>query len=173
MTTEKQQKTYVALMVVVVILLLGAQFGLQYMFRQASAELVSVTNSLAAENKTFQSRRSLSERYKAFQEKMLGQSGSDRQFPLSGIDLFAALNNIFRDYSIESVNKSTTTGTQPGQPFTLQIEFKGQYYNLIKALAAARESGILMRVSALSVEAQGDGNVKGTMSIISTSRAQG
>jgi hypothetical protein len=87
---------------------------------------------------------------------------------VNGALLFQALNSVMTDYNIEFVNAGSTVGVQPGANFTLQIKFSGQYYNLVKALAAIRESGFIMRISELNVNAEGDGAVNGTMSIIST-----
>jgi hypothetical protein len=75
-----------------------------------------------------------------------------------------------KDYSIDFVNAGSTVGVKPGANFTLQIKFSGQYYNLVKALAAIRESGFIMRISELNLNAEGHGTVNGTMSIISTAQ---
>jgi hypothetical protein len=173
MTSEKQTKAYGALMVVVAILLLGAQFGLQFIFRQSSDELVSTRTSLENDKRTLNNQRSLSERFESFRNLTLGQSGTDRQFPLSGIELYTALSNVLRDYQIDFSNATPNTGVQPGAPFTLQIRFNGPYYNVIKALASIRESSYIMRISNLTINAEGGGNVSGTMNIVSTARAQG
>ena len=87
---------------------------------------------------------------------------------MNGALLFQALNSVMQDYNIEFVNAGSTVGVQPGANFTLQIRFSGRYYNLMKALAAIRESGFIMRISELNVNAEGNGIVNGTMSIIST-----
>jgi len=155
----------------VVVLLLAAQFGLQYIFRQVSDELVSVRTSLASDQRDLNSQRSLSERYKSFQLLAQGQSGTDRQFPVNGRELFTALDSVLRDYSIEFTNTEPNVGLNPGS-FTLNIQFNGQYYNVLKALATIRESSYIMRISDLKLSAEGNGNVKGTMRIVSTAQAQ-
>jgi len=168
MTADKQSKAYGVLIFFVVVLLLAAQFGLRYMFKQSSEELVSLQTSLAGDKNHLNSQMSLSSRYDIFQELTRGHAGVERQFPVNGALLFQALNHVMRDYNIDFVNAGSTVGVQPGANFTLQIRFSGQYYNLIKALAAIRESGFIMRISELNVSAEGDGAVNGTMSIIST-----
>ena len=168
MTSEKQGKAYGVLIFFVVVLLLGAQFGLQYMFRRSSEELVSLQSSVEDDRNRLNSQMSLSSRYDAFQELVRGHTGIERQFPVDGAVLFQALNSVMRDYNIDFVNAGSTVGVQPGANFTLQIRFSGQYYNLMKALAAIRESGFIMRISELNVSAEGRGAVNGTMSIIST-----
>ena len=168
MTADKQGKAYGVLIFFVVVLLLGAQFGLQYMFKQSSEELVSLQYTLSNEKNQLNSQTSLSARYDIFQELAEGHAGTERQFPVNGALLFQALNDVMSDYNIDFVNAGTTVGVLPGATFTLQIRFSGQYYNLIKALAAIRESGFIMRISELNVSAEGDGAVNGTMSIIST-----
>ena len=168
MTAEKQGRAYGVLIFFVVVLLLGAQFGLQYMFKQSSEELMSLQSSLSNEKGQLDSQMSLSSRYDSFQALTQGYSGADRQFPVNGALLFQALNSVMKDYNIDFVNAGSTVGVQPGANFTLQIKFSGQYYNLMKALAAIRESGYIMRISELNIAAEGDGAVNGTMSIIST-----
>jgi|GEM_PF-3093084 len=168
MTAEKQSRAYGVLIFFVVVLLLGAQFGLQYMFKQSSEELVSIQSSLSNDKRQLSSQRSLSSRYDVFQELAQGTAGTERQFPVNGALLFQALNSVMKDYNIDFVNAGSTVGVNPGANFTLQIRFSGQYYNLIKALAAIRESGYIMRISELNVNAEGNGLVNGTMSIIST-----
>jgi hypothetical protein len=172
MTSEKQGKAYGVLIFFVVVLLLAAQFGLQYMFKMSSEELVFVQSSLSNDQRQLDTQMTLSSRYDIFHELAQGQVGADRQFPVNGAVLFQALNSVMTDYHIDFVNAGSTVGVQPGATFTLQIRFSGQYYDLIKALAAIRESGFIMRLSELNVNAEGDGIVNGTMSIISTA-AQG
>ena len=156
MTPEKQNKAYGILIFFVVVLLLGAQFGLQYMFKQSSEELVSVQESLETDKRQLNSQMSLSSRYDIFQDLAQGHSGNERQFPMNGALLFQALNAVMMDYNIDFVNAGSTVGVLPGANFTLQIRFSGQYYNLVKALAAIRESGFIMRISELNVTAEGN-----------------
>ena len=173
MTAEKQSKAYGILIFFVVILLLGAQYGLQYMFKQSSEELVSLQQTLENDKRQLDSQVSLSSRYDIFQELAQGHAGAERQFPVNGALLFQALNSVMQNYNIDFVNTTSTVGVQPGADFTLQISFSGQYYNVMKALAAIRESGFIMRISELNLSAQGNGLVSGTISIISTAaRAQ-
>jgi hypothetical protein len=157
----------------VVVLLLAAQFVLQYTLRQASDELVSVKTSLSSDERTLNSQRSLNERYKTFQQIVAGQAGTDRKFPVNGRELHEAVSSVLSDYSIEFDSNTSNVGVQPGAAFTLQITFSGQYYNVIKALAAIRESSYIMRMSELNLTAEGGGAVRGTMSIVSTAQAQG
>ena len=172
MTAEKQGKAYGVLMFFVVVLLLAAQGGLQYIFRQSSEELVSLSTSLASDKRNLTSQRSLSDRYKSFQALAQGYTGTDRQFPINRRELFTALSDVLRDYSIEFTNSSPNAGVQPGAAFTLTIAFSGEYYKVMKALAAIRESGYIMRISEIRLKAVGSGNVSGTMSIVSTAQAQ-
>jgi hypothetical protein len=172
MAPEKQQRAYGILMFFAVVLLLGAQYVLQYTLRQASDELVNVKTELASDDSTLNAQRSLNERYKTFQQIVSGHAGTDRKFPVNGRELFTALSNVLQVYDIEFTSNSTTAGVQPGGSFTLQIAFNGQYYNVIKALAAIRESSYIMRISQLNLGAEGSGIVRGTMSIVSTAQAQ-
>jgi hypothetical protein len=156
----------------VVVLLLGAQFVLQYTLRQASDELVSVKTSVASDERTLNAQRSLNGRYKTFQQAVAGHTGADRKFPVNGRELYTALANVLHDYSIEFTSSSSNAGVQPGAGFTLQIAFSGRYYNVIKALAAIRESNYIMRISELNLAAEGSGIVKGAMNIVSVAQAQ-
>jgi hypothetical protein len=155
-----------------VVLLLGAQFVLQYTLRQASDELVSVKTSLSSDERTLNAQRSLNERYKTFQQVVSGHTGTDRKFPIDGIELYTALSNVLTLYDIEFTSGTSTAGVQPGAGFTLRITFSGQYYNVIKALAAIRESSYIMRMSELNITANGAGSVSGTMNIVSTAQAR-
>jgi hypothetical protein len=169
---EKQHRAYGILMFFAVVLLLGAQYVLQYTLRQASDELVSAKTTLSSDERTLNAQRSLNERYKTFQQIVAGQAGTDRKFPVNGRELFTALSNVLQVYNIEFTNSSPNAEVQPGAGFTLQITLSGQYYNVIKALAAIRESSYIMRISQLNLRADGNGVVRGTMSIVSTAQAQ-
>jgi hypothetical protein len=155
-----------------VMLLLGAQFVLQYTLRQASDELISVKTTLSSDEGTLNAQRSLNDRYKTFQVLVAGHAGTDRKFPVNGRELYEALANVLRVYNIEFTVGGTTAGVQPGASFTLQIAFSGDYYNVIKALAAIRESSYIMRISQLNLTAEAAGAVRGRMNIVSTAQAQ-
>ena len=160
------------MMFFVVMLLLGAQFVLQYTLRQSSDELISVKTSLSSDERTLNAQRSLNERYKTFQQIVTGHAGTDRKFPVSGSELYTALANVLRDYNIEFTTSGSTAGVQPGAGFTMTITFSGQYYNVIKALAAIRESSYIMRMSDLNLTALCGGVVSGRMNIVSTAQVQ-
>jgi hypothetical protein len=171
MTAEKQHKLYGVLMFFVIILFLGAQYLLQYTLKDASERLVSVRTSLASEKKTLDSQKSLNERYKSFELLASGQGGTERQFPENASELFIALDRVLKEYQVEFTNSSPNSNIQPGGSFVLSISFTGPYYNVIKALAAIRESEYIMRITELKLNAQGSGVVKGTMNITSTARS--
>ncbi|MDR1965765.1 MAG: hypothetical protein LBQ36_03570 [Synergistaceae bacterium] len=171
MTPEKQQKMYGVLTFFVIVLMLAAQFVLQYTLKEASEQLVSVSSSLATDKKNRDTQRGLNERLKAFELSAAGQNGGDRQFPLTASDLFVALDRVLRDYAIEFTNSSPNSQVQPGGNFVLTISFSGPYYNVMKALAAIRESEYIMRISDLRLNAEGNGTVRGTMNIVSTARS--
>ncbi|MDR1651034.1 MAG: hypothetical protein LBR87_04540 [Synergistaceae bacterium] len=171
MTPEKQQKMYGVLMFFSVVLLLAAQFVLQHTLRGASEQLISLQSSLAQDQKQLGAQRSLSERYAVFERLATGQGGTERQFPLNGRELFTALAAVLTNYQIEFTNTSPNREVQPGGNFVLTIRFKGPYYNVIKALAAIRESHYIMRMSELRLNAVGGGVVEGNMSIVSTAQS--
>jgi hypothetical protein len=170
MTAEKQHRMYGVVMFFVIVLMLGAQFLLQYTLKEASGQLVSVSSSLATDKRTLESQRSLSERYKSFELLATSQGGANRQFPLTPSELYIALDRVLKDYSIEFTQSTSNQQVQAGGTFTLTISFSGPYYNVLKALAAIRESEYIMKISNLKLNAQGNGSVTGSMSIVSTAR---
>jgi hypothetical protein len=170
-TAEKQHKMYGILMFVVVVLLLAAQYLLQHTLRQASEQLVSIQTSLSSERGKVNSQRSLSERLKSFEVLASGHGVSERLFPENPREFYDAVISVLDDYSVEQVQRSSSLTVQPGENFTLSIDFNGQYYNVMKALAALRENKYVMRINELKISADGGGLVKGTMSIISTARS--
>lgn len=172
MTLEKQHRAYGLLMFFAVALLLGAQFVLQYTLRQASDELISIKTSLFSDERTLNAQKSLNERYKTFQQIVSEHAGTDRKFPVNGFELYTAISNVLTLYDVEFTQGSSTAGVQPGASFTLQIDFSGRYYNVIKALAAVRESSYIMRISQLNIKAGGSGMLSGRMNIVSTAQAQ-
>lgn len=172
MTPEKQRRAYGLLIFFAVALLLGAQFALRYTLERARDELVSAKTPLSSEDRTMSARRSLNDRYKLFQQVVSGHAGTDRKFPVNGRELYTALDEVLRVYDIDFTNSSPNAGVQPGAGFTLQITFSGRYYDVMKALAAIRESGYLMRISELKLAADGAGGVRGTMNIVSVARAR-
>jgi hypothetical protein len=170
MTAEKQHQIYAGLAVVAVILLLGIQFALQYMYRQASEQLINGATQLATSQRNVQNRQKLTSRYKTFKAAATQQTGADRDFPASGRELYMAIAGVLSNYRIDFTNASSTQQVKPGGSFTLSINFKGQYYDVLKALAAIRDGVYIMRVSEFNVAADGQGLVHGTMKIVSTAR---
>jgi hypothetical protein len=158
-------------MFVVVILLLVAQFVLQRTLRSAGEELASVSANLTTESRVADSRRQLVERYKSFESLALNYSRSERVFPVNSRELFTALDTVLKSNSVEYSNTTSSSQTAPGGKLELRITFNGPYYGLMKALAAMRESGYVMRVSNLSIRAEDNGRVSGSMSIISSVRS--
>jgi len=167
MTAEKQRKAYGILILFIVVLLLAVQYGLLYMLRQSGRELVSLQSALAYDRGQLDSQIALSSGYDAFRGIVSEHTDAGRRFPANGALLFQALNSVMNDYNIDFVNVGSTARGQYDSDFTLQIRFSGQYYDLIKALAAIRESEFIMRLSELNVSAEGSGAVSGIMSIIS------
>jgi hypothetical protein len=170
-TAEKQHKMYGILICAVVILLLAAQYILQRTLQQASEELISIRTSLSSEESMLNSQRSLSDRLKSFEVLASGQGGSERLFPANPRELFAAVGRVLQDYSVEFTQSSSNLTVKPGENFTLSISFSGQYYNVMKALAAIRENNYIMRINELRLNAEGGGLVRGSMNIVSTAQS--
>lgn len=170
MTNEKQKKTFVSLLALVVVLLIAAQLFLQRTFQSTSAELASARGQLAAIKKTTDDRYSLLEKYKSFEAQAATPGRTERAFPENALELFAVVDRAMKDNRLEHTNRSSSSGTEPGGVLQLQISFNGPYYGVIKALATLRESEYVMRISDFRITAQADGKVSGTMTILSTAR---
>lgn len=173
MTAERQHTLYGVLMFFVVVLFLVAQFVLQHTLRSASEELASVSGSLATERQTAESRRLLVERYKSFESLALNYTRAERVFPVNARELFTALDKVLKDNSMDFTSRNPAAQYAPGSPVELQITFNGPYYGFMKALAALRENEYVMRIANLAIDADADGQgqIRGTMSIISRIRS--
>ncbi|MDR1471182.1 MAG: hypothetical protein LBS75_01545 [Synergistaceae bacterium] len=171
MTAEKQHALYGVLMAFVVVLFLVAQFVLQHTLKSASEELASVSTNLASEKRTAESRKLLVERYKSFESLAMNYSRSERVFPVNAREFFTAMDKVLKDNLVEYTSRSASPQTTPGGRLELQFSFSGPYYGVLKALAALRENEYVMRVSNLVIEAEAEGRVSGSMSVISTVRS--
>lgn len=170
MSNEKQKKSYVLLLALVVVLLIAAQVFLERTFRNTSAELASARGSLAAAKRTAEDRNTLLDKYKTFESRSTTPGKSERIFPENALELFSVVDRAMKDNRLEHTNRSSSSGTKPGGVMQLQISFNGPYYGVVKALAALRESNYVMRISDFRITAQADGKVTGTMTILSTAR---
>ncbi|MDL2263027.1 hypothetical protein LJC31_00080 [Synergistaceae bacterium OttesenSCG-928-I11] len=170
MTTEKQKKTYVFLLSIVVVLLLAAQFFLQHTFENTSAELARTSGNLEALKKTADARYALLDKYKSFESLAAAPGKSTRAFPENALELFAVVDRAMKDNRLEHTNRSSSSGTEPGGVLQLQIAFSGPYYGVMKALATLRESEYVMRISDFRITAESDGKVSGSMTILSNAK---
>jgi hypothetical protein len=75
-----------------------------------------------------------------------------------------------KDNGLEHTNRSSSSGVEPGGVLQLQISFSGPYYGVLKALAALRECEYAMRISDFRVNAEADGKVSGSMTILSNAK---
>ena len=169
MTTEKQKKTYIFLLSIVVVLLLAAQFFLQHTFRNTTAELARVSGNLEALKRTGDARYTLLEKYKSFESQTATPGASQRVFPENALELFAVVDRAMKDNFLEHTNRSSS-GAEPGGVLQLQISFNGPYYGMMKALATLRESEYVMRISDFRITAGADGKVSGSMTILSQAK---
>jgi hypothetical protein len=168
MTPEKQSKLQGILVFFTVVLLLAGQFILQRTLRDASEQLVSVSTSLTAERRTMASRSSLLDRYNSFSLIAASQGGMGKQFPVNASEFYTALDKVLKDNGVDFTQSNPNQGDTPdGGNFTLAVNFNGPYYNVIKALAALRESQYFMKISDLRIGAAAEGSVTGSMSIVS------
>ena len=173
MTSEKQRRNYTILVAVVVLLLLGGQFWLQREFDKSQSQLDRLSNELASQRKTVETRSALLEKYKSFEALATGPSRPQLTYPENALELFAVVDKALKDHGLEHTNRDPSNETAPGGVLQLQISFSGPYYGLLKALAALRESEYVMRVSDFSIAASENGRISGTMTVLSTARSQG
>jgi hypothetical protein len=171
MKTQKQQRLYGILVAITVVLLLVAQFLLQYALKGTSRELVAAKDNLLMLRQSINSKTSLVEKYKQFEIVVSNPNAPERGYPQNGSELYAILDKSLGDNGVDHSNTSPTSGTPPGGELRLQITFNGSYYSVLKALAAMRESPIVMRISAFRIDATNEGQVSGTMTVLSTAKS--
>ncbi|MDR1885332.1 MAG: hypothetical protein LBQ56_03595 [Synergistaceae bacterium] len=170
MKAQKQQRLYGVLVGITVVLLLAAQYILQYTFTSVSVELATVSESLDGLKKSAVSKSGLVDKYKQF-EMTAGPSNQSKTYPENGRELYEVLDAVLNEHNIGHDNKSYTGGTAPGGVLQLQITFNGPYYGLLKSLAAIRESRYVMRISDFKISAKENGQVEGSMTVLSTARS--
>ena len=171
MTSERQRRSYTLLAVVVVVLLLGAQYWLQREYNESERQLGRLRGELSTERRTVESRYALLEKYKLFESLAGGTNRPERLYPENALELFAVVDRALKENGLDHTNRSSSSDTAPGGVLQLQISFSGPYYGVLKALAALRESEYVMRVSDFRLSAQENGRVSGTMTILSTARS--
>lgn len=172
MTQGKQQKAIGVVAIIAVLLLLAAQFILQHLYRSTQDELFDLRGQLEQVTKQVNSTNALVAKYRVFE--VLASPRPDqpeRIFPAAGSELYGAIERSLKAYDLEYTNRSQGIPNQKTKQITLQIDFKGSYYNVLRALAAIRESEYVMRISSLKLEAENDGNVSGSMTVLSVARS--
>jgi hypothetical protein len=92
-------------------------------------------------------------------------------YPSNPRELYTMVDNVLKANSIEFTNNSSSSETIPGGEITLQINFSGPYYGLMKALAAFRDSQYIMRLGDFNLTGLDDGMVTGTMTILSMAKS--
>lgn len=173
MTSDRQKKNYAILTAVIVVLLLACQFWIQKTYNEDKMELARLNGEVQSEKKTVESRHNLLEKYKLFETLASGTGRAKQVYPENALELFSVVDRALKDNNIEHTNRSSSSETAPGGVLQLQLSFNGQYYGILKALAALRESEYVMRVSDFKVSAGDGGRVSGSMTILSTARSQG
>jgi hypothetical protein len=170
MITERQKKTHVILFLFTVVLLLAAQLFLRHAFKNACAELMTASGNLASLKNAVDSRYALFEKYRSFEIAAAAPGRASRVFPGDALELFTVVDRAMKDNDLEYVNRFSSSGTEPGGALQLQITFSGPYYGVLKALATLRGCEYVMRVADFRVTAGEDGEVSGSMTVLSNSR---
>jgi hypothetical protein len=168
MKTQKQQRLYNVLIALTVILLLVAQGLLLYTYKSATDELTSVRSQLVGQKKTQTERLTLVSEYQAFEHAASSPGRHDASFPARQLDLYTMVEEVMGTYAIEHTNTPESPGDMaPGSELRLRITFNGRYYNILKLLAAFRNTPYVIRISDFSLTGQDDGNASGSMIIVS------
>lgn len=171
MKTQKQQRAYVLLGFVTVMLLLAAQFLSQQTLRAVSSELSSVKGNLDTMRRNVQSRSNLVLKYKELENSMLSSGRDNYIYPENANALHSVVNNVFASHGIDQTNASSSSNTVPGGILELRLTFTGPYYGVLKTLGGIRESQHLMKISDLSINSDTDTVVKGTVTILSIAKS--
>ncbi|MDR3322073.1 MAG: hypothetical protein LBS93_06445 [Synergistaceae bacterium] len=168
MRPQKQQRLYFALSTLVVALLLLAQFMLLYTYRAAFDQYRSVNGELEVERNRQDERSKLVEEYQKFESAASVPGMRETVFPVSALEFYTVVDTILTTQYVEHTSRSTTTGElEAGSELRLQITFSGPYYSILKALAAFRDSSIVMRVAEFNITGQADGRASGSMIVVS------
>lgn len=164
---EKQRRMYFIILAVVVIILAVAQVVLERMFKESADEVVDAHTRIAELRSTAESKQELLVRYKDFEAAVTEQMGAATVFPANAMEMFTAVDAVMKEYHIEHTNSSSSSGTAAGGIMQLHISYSGEYYDLLKALADLRSGEYAMRISDFRINADEQGKVSGTMTVLS------
>ncbi|GHV27796.1 hypothetical protein FACS1894167_03450 [Synergistales bacterium] len=172
MKIQSQKRIYMIMAIVVVAVLMAAQIALYVFFRKANTEL-AVLNGQIAEHTLRQSENlTLVNGYNKFEESAPSKERLQASYPSNSSEFYAFADSVFRSNGIDYSNTSAAADPGPGGELKLQISFNGQYYNVLKSLAAFRTGNYLMRVGDFSLTGEADGRVNGKMTILSTAKSE-
>ncbi|MDR3255580.1 MAG: hypothetical protein LBT31_08420 [Synergistaceae bacterium] len=168
MRTQKQQRLYVALATMIIALLLLAQFMLLFTYKTAFEEFMSISAQLESGTRTQEDRKQLVDEYTTFESAASAPGRQNTIFPTSALEFYTVVDTVMTANYVEHTSRSTTTGElELGSELRLQITFNGPYYNILKVLAAFRNSSIVMRVAEFNITGQSDGQASGSMIVVS------
>ena len=158
-------RMYGMMATIVVILLILTQVILLRTFSAKSYEASLVRDGVVSTKVQIEAKAKLLSEYKSLK----GTARKEKVKPESAFALYSVVDKALSDNSIEHTNRSSTVGA-PDQSGALQIQvdFNGSYYSLLKALAALRDSGCLMRISSFNINGEDGGKVSGSMTVVST-----
>jgi hypothetical protein len=171
MNTQKQQRLYTALISITVILLLVAQFLLLYTFKTVNEELTVVKNQLEQQKRTQEERFSLVQNYQSFEIAASSPGRQDASFPASELELYTMVEGVLTANSLEHTNRPSSGSAEPGGELRLAITFNGTYYDILKTLAAFRDTQYVIRVADFNITGQDNGLASGSMVILSRARS--
>ncbi|MDR3332081.1 MAG: hypothetical protein LBT08_05580 [Synergistaceae bacterium] len=171
MKTPRQQGLFVVLIGVTALLLVVAQFMIQSLYRSASVELASAQGNVKSLRNMVSVRSGLMDRYKQFETTVGPITTTERTYPETPLEFYELLSMALKDNGVDHNNLTTSTGSAPGSVLQFQIAFTGPYYGLIKAIASIRAGRFITRISEFRISAQENGQVSGTMTVLSTARS--
>ena len=175
--SSNRMRMYGLLVTVVIVVLLLAQIILLRSFAQRSNEYALIKDGIASSRSEAGAKATLLNEYKTLKDS----DSKEKISPESALALYTVVDKALNDNGIEHTNKSSSTalGTPPPSPdgtvdwgpLQIEIDFKGSYYGLLKALAALRDGSCLMRISSFRIRGEDDGKVSGSMTVVSVTKS--
>lgn len=163
--SPSQMRMYALVATVLVALLLIVQVFAFRSFEAKSQELALIKEGVASSKSQVEAKAKLVSEYKTLKNS----APKEKVNPGSALELYTIVDKALNDNAIEHTNKSSSAATaEQGGALQIQIDFRGSYYGLLKALATLRDAGYLMRISTFQLNGEDNGRVNGSMTVLST-----
>ena len=160
-----QMRMYALVATVLVVLLLVVQMFALRSFAAKSQEFAITKEGVTSSKSQVEAKAKLLSEYKSLKNS----APKEKMNPESALELYTIVDKALNDNAIEHTNRSSSAGTvEQGGALQIQIDFRGSYYGLLKALAALRDAKYLMRISTFHLNGEDNGRVSGSMTVLST-----